>query len=128
MYGQIPGYEGQAALAGFRLTDIHKVLENAVYMHLLAAGYEVTVGQMGKKEVDFVCDKGGERRYLQVAYLIADDKTRDREFGNLLAIPDNFPKQVVTLDEVAGGTYRGIAHTHLEDFLLTVDKNEGLGI
>lgn len=109
------------ALAGFRLTDIHKVLENAVYTHLLAAGYEVTVGQMGKKEVDFVCDKGGERRYLQVAYMIADDKTRDREFGNLLAIPDNFPKQVVTLDEVAGNTYRGIAHTYLEDFLLSVD-------
>ena len=110
------------ALAGFRLTDIHKVLENVVYMHLRAAGYDVTVGQIGKKEVDFVCDKGGERLYLQVAYMIADDKTRDREFGNLLAIPDNFPKQVVTLDNVAGGTYRGIAHTYLEDFLLSVDK------
>ena len=112
------------ALAGFRLTDIQKVLENAVYMHLLAAGYDVTVGQIGKKEVDFVCDKGGERRYLQVAYMIADDKTREREFGNLLAIPDNFPKQVVTLDEVEGGSYRGITHSYLEDFLLSVDKTK----
>lgn len=108
------------ALVGFRATDINKILENLVFMHLMAAGYEVTVGQIGKKEVDFVCDKGGERLYVQVAYLIPDDKVRDREFGNLLAIPDNFPKKVVTMDDVAGGSYRGIEHVHLENFLLSL--------
>lgn len=108
------------ALVGFRLTDIQKVLENVVYMHLLAAGHKVTVGQIGKKEVDFVCERGGERRYLQVAYLIPDDKTREREFGNLMTIPDNYPKQVITMDPVAGSSYQGIEHVLLEDFLLSV--------
>ena len=108
------------ALVGFRGTDINKIVENIGFMHLKAAGYDVTVGQLGKKEVDFVCDKAGERMYVQMAYTIADDKVRDREFGNLLAIPDNFPKKVVSLDEVTGGSYRGIEHLHLEDFLLSM--------
>ena len=108
------------ALVGFRGTDINNIVENIGFMHLKAAGYEVTVGQLGKKEVDFVCDKAGERMYIQMTYTIADDKVRDREFGNLLAIPDNFPKKVVSLDEVTGGSYRGIEHLHLEDFLLSM--------
>ena len=67
--------------------------------------------------MDFVCDKAGERLYVQMAYTIPDDKVRDREFGNLLAIPENHPKKVVSLDPVSGGSYRGIDHIHLEDFL-----------
>ena len=108
------------ALVGYRTTDINKILENIVFMHLAAGGYDVTVGQLGKKEVDFVCDKAGERFYIQVAYLIPDDKVRDREFGNLLAIPDNFPKKVVSMDTISGGTYQGIEHIYLEDFLLSL--------
>lgn len=108
------------ALIGYRATDINKILENIVFMHLKAAGCDVTVGQLGKKEVDFVCDKAGERFYIQVAYMIADDKVRDREFGNLLAIPDNFPKKVISMDAISGGTYQGIEHVYLEDFLLAV--------
>lgn len=107
------------ALVGFRGTDINKILENLVFMHLKTLGYDVTVGRIGRQEVDFVCDKAGERRYFQVAYLILDDTVRDREFGNLLAIPDNFPKAVVSMDEVTGGSYRGIKHVHIEDFLLS---------
>jgi uncharacterized protein len=53
------------ALVGFRLTKIHKVLENAIFTHLKIAGYDVTVGQIGKQEVDFVCEKGGDRLYIQ---------------------------------------------------------------
>lgn len=108
------------ALVGFRTTDINKILENLVFLHLLAAGYEVTIGRIGNREVDFVCEKAGERLYVQVAYLIADDKTKEREFGNLLSIPDNFPKIVVSMDEITGGSHRGIIHTPLEDFLLTI--------
>jgi predicted AAA+ superfamily ATPase len=52
--------------------------------------------------------------------LIHDDKVRDREFGNLLAIPDNFPKKVVSMDTISGGTYQGIEHIYLEDFLLSL--------
>jgi len=108
------------ALVGFRTTDINKILENLVYMHLTSAGYTVTVGQIGKKEVDFVCEKAGETLYVQVTYTISDDKVRDREFGNLLAIPDNFPKMVVSMDDVTGRSYRGIDHVYLEDFLLSL--------
>ena len=108
------------SLVGFRTTDINKILENVIFVHLKSAGWDITVGQIGKQEVDFVCDKAGERLYIQVAYMITDDKVRDREFGNLLAIPDNFPKKVISMDEVIGNTYRGIEHISLEDFLLSL--------
>ncbi len=58
--------------------------------------------------------------YIQVAYLITDDKVKEREFGNLLAIPDNFPKIVISMDEMAGGSYQGIQHLHIEDFLISI--------
>ena len=108
------------ALVGFRGTDMGKILENVVFMHLKAAGYEVTVGRIAQKEVDFVCEKAGETLYVQAAYLIADDEVRNREFGNLLIIPDNFPKKVVSMDPFAGGSFHGIDHVYLEDFLLSL--------
>jgi uncharacterized protein len=108
------------ALVGFRTTDINKILENVVFMHLKSAGYDVTVGLIGKNEVDFVCEKSGERSYVQVSYTITDEDVRDREFGNLLAIPDNYPKKVVSMDKITGGSYRGIEHIHLEDYLLSI--------
>ena len=61
-----------------------------------------------------------KRTYVQAAYVIPDPKVRDREFGNLLAIPDNFPKKVVSMDAVTGGSYQGIEHVHLSDFLLSI--------
>jgi len=105
------------ALVGYRATDINRILENTVFMHLKMAGYEVQVGQMGKREIDFVCDRHGERLYVQVAYMITDEKVRDREFGNLLTVRDNYPKYVVSMDEVAGGTYKGVRHVHAEEFV-----------
>ena len=106
------------ALVGFRATDINKVLENVVYLHLKIAGYDVKVGQLtGGREVDFVCERNGERLYVQVAYLIPDETVRDREFGNLLAIQDNYPKVVVSMDDLAGKSYEGIQHMYIEDFL-----------
>ena len=108
------------AITGFSSSDINKILENIVYVHLKAAGYHVMIGQIGKREVDFVCEKAGERLYVQVAYLISDQAVRDREFGNMLAISDNFPKIVVSMDPVTGGNYKGIKHIHMEEFLLSV--------
>jgi len=108
------------ALVGFRAMDINKILENVIFTHLKTAGYKVTVGQIGKREIDFLCEKREERLYIQAAYMIPDDKVRDREFGNLLMIPDNFPKKVVSMDPVIGGSYKGIEHVHLEDFLLSL--------
>ena len=108
------------ALVGFRATDVNKILENTVFTHLKTAGYEMTVGQIGKQEIDFVCEKKGERLYVQVAYMIPDDKVREREFGNLLSIKDNYPKKVVSMDAVTGGSYKGIEHVHLKDFILSI--------
>lgn len=114
-YFEDPGL--RHALIGYRATDINKILENIVYLHLLMARYEVTVGKADGREVDFVCERGGERLYVQVAYVIADEEVREREFGNLLAIDDNYPKYVVSMDEAAGGSYKGIKHVHVEEFV-----------
>lgn len=98
--------------------DISKVMENLVFNHFVADGYNVKVGQLDKKEIDFVCEKGGEKIYAQVAYLITEEN-REREFGNLLEIPDNYPKLVISLDELIGeGSYKGIKHVNLRKFLV----------
>jgi predicted AAA+ superfamily ATPase len=105
------------SLIGYSLDDIGKVLENLVYMHLRINGYIVFVGQLGEKEIDFVAEKNGEKIYIQVAYLITNEATRKREFGNLLAIGDNYRKIVVSMDDIAGGKYKGIEHVNIIDFL-----------
>ena len=75
------------------------VIIEAKYLELLRRGYEVTVGRTGDKEIDFVCDKRGEKLYVQVCYLLASGETVNREFGAYDSIRDNFPKYVVSLDE-----------------------------
>ncbi|MDR0939335.1 MAG: hypothetical protein LBN29_08290 [Mediterranea sp.] len=104
---------------GFDLQrDIHKLMENAVYLHLSQLRYDVYVGLSGQQKIDFVGIRQGRRIYVQVAYLLTDEKTRQREFGNLLEIPDNYPKYVVTLDEFnPGSNVNGIRHLHLAAFL-----------
>ena len=84
-----------------RLLDIEKLLENAVYLKLSADGYEVYVGQMDGKEIDFVARRGDEISYYQVALYITNDDTYEREFGNLKKIKDNYPKYVITMDKMA---------------------------
>ena len=107
------------AIVGYKTSDIHKILENVVYLHLRMAGYSVTVGLEGKKEIDFIAQKSGEKIYVQVAYLLTNEDTINREFGNLLEIPDNFPKYVVTMDELSEiSTYKGIKRMHVKDFCL----------
>ncbi len=100
-------------------SDVHKLMENVVYLHLLRNGYRVFVGINGNKEIDFMAEKDDERFYIQVAYLLVDEQTIQREFGNLMAIDDNYPKYVVTMDEIiAGSNYKGIRQIHLRDFLM----------
>jgi predicted AAA+ superfamily ATPase len=100
-------------------SDVHKVMENVVYLHLLRNGYRVFVGINGNKEIDFMAEKNDERLYIQVSYMLVDDQTIQREFGNLIAIDDNYPKYVVTMDELSAGTaYKGIRQIHLRDFLM----------
>lgn len=108
-----------AIAGGTREGDIEKVLENVVYQHLVRLGYMVKVGQLQAGEIDFVCTRPtGERIYIQVAYLIADDETRQREFGNLKAIKDNYPKYVLSMSPlVSRSDNDGIIHLHLRYFL-----------
>lgn len=110
-------------LCGFDIRgSIEKVMENVVYLHLLAAGYQVTVGILRAGEIDFVATKGPTRIYVQVAYMLASDETVEREFGNLMDIPDNYPKYVVSMDPVGGNLrqYPGIHHLRLREFLTAV--------
>ena len=86
------------AVYGGNMKDINLILENIVYMELLRRGYEVNVGKAGNKEIDFVCNRQGEKLYVQVTYLLASKETIDREFGVYDDIRDNYPKYVVSLD------------------------------
>lgn len=106
------------SLVGFRQTDMGKMLENIVYLHLKIFGYQVFVGKNADKEIDFVAEKDSNRVYVQVAYQISDETTREREFGNLLQIKDNYPKYVVTMDDDAEGNTLGIKHLHIMDFVM----------
>ena len=105
------------AIFGYRQTDIGKIMENMVYNHLLYCGYEVTVGSDGNREIDFIARKRGEKIYAQVCYLLHDEKTIEREFGNLEKIKDNYPKIVVSMDEFTGNSRNGIRHLNLREFL-----------
>lgn len=108
-----------AIAGGTRVSDIEKVLENVVYQQLIRMGYTVRVGQLQVGEIDFVCTRPtGERAYVQVTYLIADENTRQREFGNLMAIKDNYPKYVISMSPlVTRDVENGIIHLHLRHFL-----------
>ena len=87
-----------AIAGGTREGDVEKVIENVVYQNLVRLGYEVFVGQLQSSEIDFVCTKpNGEKIYVQVSYLIVNEETRKREFGNLMRIQDNYPKYVVSM-------------------------------
>ncbi|MCJ7541224.1 MAG: ATP-binding protein [Desulfobacterales bacterium] len=107
------------SIIGYRQADIGQILENLVFIHLKRSGYDVTVGRIGQKEIDFACEKKGERLYVQVAYMITDQRVHDREFGNLLGIKDNFKKIVVSMDEMTGDTFKGIGHVNIRDFLVS---------
>ena len=104
---------------GSREGDIEKVIENIIYNHLIRLGYEVTVGQLQAGEIDFVCKKPkGQKIYVQASYIIADEATREREFGNLRAIKDNYPKYVISMTPLVGRLDSdGITHLHLRRFL-----------
>ncbi len=102
---------------GYRIEDRAKIVENIVYNHLVYKGYKVKVGVIPNGEIDFVCEKDGEKIYVQVALTLNEKQTIEREFGNLMKIKDNYPKMVITLDDFSGNTYEGILHQTLREFL-----------
>ena len=105
------------ALIGYRVQDRGKLLENCIFNHLQIASYDVKIGGLGSQEIDFVAEKNGERIYVQAMLTINEEKTLEREFGNLLKIQDNYPKYVVTMDEFEGNTFEGVQCLSLRRFL-----------
>lgn len=104
-------------IAGYADTDISGILENMVYLELLRRGYSVYFGQLGAYEINFIDEKQEEKIYIQVAYILKDEKTIEREFGDLEQINDNFPKFVLTLDEYWPNNRQGIIRKNIIDFL-----------
>ena len=116
-------YFGDVGLRNFiaggrRANDIEKIVENLVYQHLIRLGYKVTVGQMYATEIDFVGTKGDDTIYVQASYLITEESTFEREFGNLKKINDNYPKYVISMTPFLDSSkYEGIIHVPLAKFL-----------
>ena len=107
------------SITGFQQSDIEKIIENLVFNYFDRRGFRVTTYIDGTKKIDFICERKGERLYVQVAYIIADEKTHQQKFGNLLAIKNNYPKYVISLDPFTHNTYNGITHMHIRDFLMS---------
>lgn len=105
------------ATMGYRDRMIGRILENMVYLELKRRGYRVFVGKLDQHEIDFVAEKSGEKMYAQVAYKLHDEKTVEREFGNLLSIRDQYPKYVITMDEFWKDNVKGVQHLYITDFL-----------
>lgn len=106
------------SIIGYRPMDIGAILENVVFNKLLSDGYDVKIGIIQRnKEIDFVAEKDGERKYIQVAVNVNDKTTAEREFGNLEAVGDNYEKILVTLRDSAPNTQNGIKMLSLRQFL-----------
>lgn len=105
-------------VGGRRANDIEKIVENLVYQHMVRLGYEVKVGQLYSTEIDFLGTRGDEVVYVQSAYLITEEKTFNREFGNLLPIKDNYPKYVISMTPYMDSSkWEGIIHIPFVEFL-----------
>lgn len=110
------------AFFGGNMRDINLILENIIYMESLRRGYTITVGKSGTKEIDFICQKQDQKVYIQVTYLLASEETIQREFGIYDSIHDNFPKYVVSMDEL-DFSRNGIKHRNIKEFLLMKEWN-----
>lgn len=107
------------SVLGYTVDSIAASLENIVYLELKRRGYDVYIGKIKDKEIDFVATKQNEKIYVQVTQEIKSEKTQKREYEQLLEIRDNYPKYVVMADNLAGGNYEGIKTMNIVDFLLS---------
>ena len=107
------------SVLGYTVDSIAASLENIVYLELKRRGYDVYIGKIKDKEIDFVATKQNEKIYVQVTQEIKSEKTQKREYEQLLEIRDNYPKYVVMADNFAGGNYEGIKTMNIVDFLLS---------
>ncbi len=107
------------AVLGNETDMISSLLENVVYLELCRRGYSVFVGKCNDYEIDFVATLREKKIYIQVARRIESEKTKEREYGRLVSIDDNYPKYVLVTDDFSGEDYRGIKTMHIADFLLS---------
>lgn len=111
------------AVIGYHDDDISGLLENIVYLELLRNGYSVRIGKQGAAEVDFVADRGDERAYLQICYILTNENT-DREFRPLESIRDNYEKTVLTTDTLLQINRGGIRQKNIIEYLTGLDKTQ----
>ncbi|MBT9658110.1 ATP-binding protein [Methanobrevibacter smithii] len=104
------------AIIGNDMENTGQILENIVYIELLRKGYDVKVGDINGREVDFVCNKVDRKIYIQVAYLLSGKETVKREFGSLRAIGDDYEKYVLSMDNLDFSN-AGIKHMNIIEFL-----------
>lgn len=104
------------AIIGKDMENTGQILENIVYIELLRRGYDVKVGDINGREVDFVCNKVDRKIYIQVAYLLSGKETVKREFGSLRAIGDDYEKYVLSMDNLDFSN-AGIKHMNIIEFL-----------
>ncbi len=107
------------ATMGYRDRMISGILENIVFLELKRRGYEVYIGKLDNKEIDFIAEKQGDRVYIQVAYKLESSQTIEREYSPLLQLADQYPKYVITMDDFWKDTIEGVRHLHITDFLLS---------
>ena len=107
------------ATMGFRDRMIAGILENVVFLELKRRGYQVYIGKLDNKEIDFIAERQGEKIYIQVAYKLENKQTLEREFAPLLSIEDQYPKYVVTMDDFWRDSIEGVKHLYIADFLLS---------
>jgi predicted AAA+ superfamily ATPase len=105
------------ATIGYRDRQISGILENIVFLELKRRGYQIYIGKVDTKEIDFIAEKRNEKIYIQVAYKLDNEQTIEREISVLQSINDNFPKYVITMDEFWKENIDGIKHLHISDFL-----------
>ena len=103
---------------GYKDRMISGILENIVMLELKRRGYNVFVGKLGDREVDFIAEKKGERIYIQVVYKLSDEKVIEREFSVFSGIRDHYPKYVVSMEDTWSESIEGVLHKHISDFLL----------
>lgn len=103
---------------GYRESAINGLLENLVYLELKRRGYKVAIGKLGDAEIDFIATREKEKQYIQVCYLLASEATIQREFGVLAALPDNYPKTVLSMDSIGPDNREGIKWQNVIDFLM----------
>ena len=104
-------------LLGYNRKMLDGALENIVFLEMKRRGYEVYIGKNASREIDFIGVRRDEKIYIQVCVQLPENS--DREIGNLMEIPDHYPKYVVTANSMDAGNDNGIRIVYLADFLLT---------